>query len=295
MTAVNGKILKGIAGFYYVYADGIGVVECKAKGLFRNQGVKPLPGDLAELEISDYEKLSGNITEILPRKNSLIRPAVANVDQVLVFFAVKDPDPHLNLLDRFLISMEKNGLPVYIIFNKTDLGSEDEVNALRNIYENAGYRTFGISAGKGIGREEVISLLEGKTSVIAGPSGVGKSTFMNLINPEALSMVGELSEKIKRGKNTTRHTELFPIGKDSYLIDTPGFSSFYIDDVAADELDEYYPEIKKYEPDCRFAGCSHLKEQDCGVRKALAEGLVAPERYENYCRLYTEAVNRKRY
>ena len=295
MTEVRGKILKGIAGFYYVYAGGIGVVECKAKGLFRNQGVKPLPGDMAELEISDGNKLSGNITEILPRKNSLIRPAVANVDQVLVFFAVKDPDPHLNLLDRFLISMEKNGLPAYIIFNKTDLCDEKTVDSLRDIYHRAGYTTFAISAGKGIGREEVVHLLEGKTSVLAGPSGVGKSTFMNLINPDATSIVGELSEKIKRGKNTTRHTELFPVGNDSYLIDTPGFSSFYIDDIEAGELGEYYPEIKKYEPGCRFAGCSHIRENDCGVRKALSEGLIAPERYENYCRLYEEAMKRKKF
>ena len=295
MAAYEGKILKGIAGFYYVYVKNIGVVECKAKGLFRNQGVKPLPGDMAELEISDAEKLSGNITGLLPRKNSLIRPAVANIDQVLVFFAVKDPDPHLNLLDRFLISMERIGMPVYIIFNKKDLSDEESVNSLRDIYHSAGYTTFAISAGKGIGREEVYALLEGKTSVLAGPSGVGKSTFMNLVNPEAASIVGELSEKIKRGKNTTRHTELFPVGDNSYLIDTPGFSSFYIDDIEAEELGQYYPEIKKYEPGCRFAGCSHLKEQECGVRKALSEGLIAPERYDNYCKLYDEAVKRKRF
>ena len=295
MSVYKGKILKGIAGFYYVYVNGIGAVECKAKGLFRNQGVKPLPGDMAELEISEAEELTGNITGLLPRKNSLIRPAVANVDQVLVFFAVKDPDPHLNLLDRFLISMEKTGLPAFIIFNKIDLSDEESVNALRRIYHSAGYTTYGISAGKGIGREELLSLLEGKTSVLAGPSGVGKSTFMNLIKPEASSEVGELSEKIKRGKNTTRHTELFHVGDDSYLIDTPGFSSFYIDDIEPEELGNYYPEIKKYEPDCRYAGCAHIKEKECGVRKALSEGLIAPERYDNYCKLYAEAEKRKRF
>lgn len=286
----DGKIIKGIAGFYYVYVNGRGVVECKAKGLFRKQGVKPLVGDMVRLDAE-----SGSITELLARKNSLIRPAVANIDQVLLVFAVKDPEPHLNLLDRFLVNMSKQGIRVIIVFNKTDLTEESDTALLRQIYEKAHYKVLTITAGKGEGREEVMELLAGKTTVLAGPSGVGKSTLMNLIEPDAGMETGSLSEKIKRGKNTTRHTELIHIAEDSYLLDTPGFSSLYIDSIEALELQDYYPEIKEHADSCRFAGCSHIKEPDCSVKKAVESGLIAKERYENYCRLYEEAATRKKY
>lgn len=295
IETVNGRIIKGIGGFYYVYVEETGIVECKAKGLFRNQRIKPLVGDSVTLQILDKEKLLGSIEAINPRKNELIRPAAANVDQAIVIFAVAEPEPHLNLLDRFLILMEKQHIPVIIVFNKTDLTEESKVASLRQIYEKSHYRTFATEAAAGIGTEEIRRLLDKKTTVLAGPSGVGKSTFMNLMQPEAGMETGAVSEKIKRGKHTTRHTELIYIAEETYMLDTPGFSSLYIDDIPAEELWEYYPEFVQYEGRCRFVGCSHIKEPDCAVKEALAEGLIAKERYDNYCKLYAEAAARKKY
>lgn len=291
----DGKIIKGIAGFYYVYVEGLGVVSCKAKGEFRNRGLKPLVGDIVSLVIIDPNEMVGNIEEILPRKNTLIRPASANIDQAVVVFAMAKPDPHLNLLDRFLVIMKKQEIPVTIVFNKTDLVSEDETRHICEIYEQCGYKTIAVMAKNGLGRDHIEEILDGKTSVLAGPSGVGKSTIMNLMQPNANMETGEISRKIGRGKNTTRHTELIYIKPHTYLLDTPGFSSLYIDDVEAIDLAKYYQEFSQYEKDCRFAGCSHVKEKECGIRNALKQGLIAKERYDNYCKLYTEAANRKKY
>lgn len=293
--SVEGKIIKGIAGFYYVYVEGFGVVECKAKGLFRSRNIKPLPGDIAEVALTDENKKTGNIVEIRPRLNELVRPAVANVDQAMVVFAFSQPEPHLNLLDRFLIRMEKQEIPVIIVFNKKDLTEEDEAAHLRQIYEKSGYTVLEICAAQGIGTDEVRLLLDNKTTVLAGPSGVGKSTLVNLMQPDEKMETGAVSEKIKRGRHTTRHTSLLYVAENTYIIDTPGFSSLYIDDIEEGRLQEYYPEFSDYREKCRFAGCAHIKEPDCAVRDALKAGDIAPERYESYCRLYAEAASRKKY
>jgi ribosome biogenesis GTPase len=291
----EGRIVKGIAGFYYIYVEDKGLYECKAKGLFRNKSIKPLIGDRVEIQILDEEKKAGNLEKVFERTNSLIRPAVANVDQAVVVFALASPEPHLNLLDRFLVKMQRQDIPVIIIFNKTDLIEADYCDRLCQIYEKAHYKTFAISAANEKGTEEVREALLGKTSVLAGPSGVGKSTLMNIMQPNALMQTGELSEKIQRGKNTTRHTELVYMCRNTYLIDSPGFSSLYIDEIEAGDLYKYYPEFAEHEKNCRFAGCSHIKEPDCGIKEALKAGLIAKERYESYCKLYEEAADRRRY
>ncbi len=292
---LKGKIVKGIAGFYYVHSEGHGVYECKAKGTFRNKSIKPLAGDYVEFYILDEENKKGSIEQILPRKNSLIRPAVANIDQAVVVFAAASPEPHLNLLDRFLIQMNSQGVPVTIVFNKIDLVEREFFENLRNIYQKAGYRVIGMQAKMSMGIDDLKQALDGKTSVLAGPSGVGKSTIMNLCQPKAGMVTGDISRKIQRGKNTTRHTELVHISKETYLVDTPGFSSLYIDDIPASEIFKYYPEMLENEGNCRFSGCAHIKEPNCGIKKALLEGKIAGERYENYCKLYSEAMNRKKY
>ena len=209
---MKGKIVKGIAGFYYVDVVGSGVYECKAKGVFRKEKRKPLVGDNVEIEVLDEKDREGNITEILPRKNELVRPAAANVDQALVVFAVAKPDPHFHLLDRFLVMMERKDIPVILCFNKDDLGTEEKIGELRDIYRDCGCTLVFASAGMQRNIEEIRRLLAGKTTVIAGPSGVGKSTLINLLQPEANMETGSISTKIERGKHTTRHSELFALG-----------------------------------------------------------------------------------
>ena len=237
---MQGKIIKGIAGFYYVHIAGKGVYECKAKGIFRKNKIKPLVGDDVVIDILDEEKREGNIRDILARKNALIRPAVANVDQAMVIFAISRPAPNLSLLDRFLISMERQNVPVVVCFNKSDIAEPQEAARLQEIYENCGCQ-------------------------------------------------------VDRGKHTTRHSELFSIGDNTYLMDTPGFSSLYLTDFEKEDLKEYFAEFRKYEPYCRFQGCMHLSEPDCGVKEALAEGKISSIRYESYKELYEELKQKRRY
>ncbi len=291
---MRGKIVKGIAGFYYVH-DGISrTYACKARGVFRNRGVKPLVGDDVEITVLDEAAGEGNIDAILPRANSLIRPAVANVDQAVVVFAVSDPAPNLNLLDRFLVMMARQNIPAAICFNKTDLGGE-ETKRLSALYEPAGYPLRFVSIRAESGLEDLRALFTGKTTVLAGPSGVGKSSITNWLWPEADMQTGEISSRIRRGKHTTRHSELFFVEQDTYIVDTPGFSSLYIGDLMPEELKACFPEFAGWEEDCRFLGYVHIGERECGVKTAVGEGKIGRERYENYRLLYQELKDRRRY
>ena len=292
---MQGKIVKGIGGFYYVHVETVGVYECRAKGIFRKDHRKPLMGDNVEISVLDKEKKLGNVDELLPRKNELIRPAVANVDQALVVFAASSPKPNLNLLDRFLISMQQKSVPVQICFNKADLVNGEELSRLAKIYENCGCGVLFASVLERSGLEELKKLLEGKTTVVAGPSGVGKSSLTNYLQPKAAMEVGEVSQKIDRGKHTTRHTELIWIWRDTYFLDTPGFSSLYLQNLLREELKDYFPEFEPYENDCRFQGCMHISEPDCAVKKALADGKIHSSRYDNYLLLAEELKNVRRY
>ncbi len=290
---MQGKIIKGIAGFYYVHVAGTGIFECKAKGIFRKEKIKPLVGDNVEMELLDAQEKTGNIISILPRRNELIRPSVANIDQALVIFAVEKPKPNFNLLDRFLIMMEQRQIETIICFNKRDLVNSQELDSLRAIYEPCGYQVLTVSAKRQQGLEEVREVLQNRTTTVAGPSGVGKSSIINLLSPEADMETGTLSEKIDRGKHTTRHSQLLYIDKETYIMDTPGFSSLYLTDIGQENLKDYFREFQKYEPFCRFQGCSHIHEPDCGVKAALAEGSISPVRYENYVMLYEDRKNNK--
>ena len=292
---MRGKIIKGIAGFYYVDVVESGVYECKAKGIFRKEKIKPLVGDDVEIEILDEEEKSGNITEILPRKNELIRPASANVDQALVVFAVAKPSPHFHLLDRFLVMMEIQEIPAVLCFNKEDIGKEEEIDKLREVYESCGYPCLFISVKEKSNIDQVMELLRGKTTVIAGPSGVGKSSLINLLQPEAKMETGAVSRKIARGRHTTRHAELFPIDEDSYIMDTPGFSSLYLPEMEKEDLKYYFPEFRDYEGQCRFQGCDHIHEPDCAVKEAVEQGKIHPVRYVDYQDIYQELKDRRRY
>lgn len=298
---MTGTIIKGIAGFYYVYVNGSGVYECKAKGAFRKAGIKPLVGDSVEIAVLDHEKKLGNVEKILPRKNSIVRPAVANVDQALVIFATASPEPNLNLLDRFLVMMEYQNVPVHICFNKMDLSDAQWQQELAEIYGNAGYEAHFTAAKKGEGAdadngvEDIRNLLKGKITTVAGPSGVGKSTLINCLKGDTVMETGSVSEKIGRGKHTTRHSQLIYLGDDTFIVDTPGFSSMYIPEFEKEDLKDCYPEFDKYAHECKFLGCVHINEPKCGVKDALARGEISQERYDNYKLLYEEIAGRRKY
>ena len=292
---MQGKIVKGIAGFYYVHVAESGIYECKAKGIFRKLNIKPLVGDDVKIDIISQEEHTGNVVDILPRKNQLIRPAVANVDQAVVIFAATRPVPNFNLLDRFLIMMEYQHIPAVICFNKMDLAEQKELEKLQKSYESSGYEIVFTSAEAQEGIDQVRKLLKGKTSTVAGPSGVGKSSLINLLAPNANMETGAISEKIDRGKHTTRHAELIPIEQGTYIMDTPGFSSLSVDFYEKETLGTLFPEFEQYEKYCRFNGCSHISEPECGVKDALHEGKISQIRYDDYVEIYQELKNKKKY
>ncbi len=304
----QGKIVRGVGGFYYVHTADGALYECRAKGGFRNQGICPLVGDDVSMDVISEAEATGNVVEILPRTNALDRPAVANVDQALILFALAAPSPHLNLLDRFLIRMEQRDVPVVIGMNKTDLASPEERERFRAIYAPSGYPILFFSARTGEGVEALQERIRGKTSVLAGPSGVGKSTLVNRLAPQALMETGELSRKIERGKNTTRHAELIPVDEETFLVDTPGFSSLAAEGfepvdgtelfpVTEETLAGFFPEFVRVQEEegCRFRGCRHLTEPGCAVRAAVEDGRISESRYASYQQIYQDLKDHRRY
>jgi len=297
---MQGRIIKGVGGLYEVASiddTDDRLFTCTARGLFRYQKIKPAIGDRVEFEKdpADDKPDRGNIRKILPRQNLLLRPTVANVDQAMLVMACTRPEPNYNLVDRFLISLKMREVPILLCFNKCELIDDTAKEHCLRIYENSGCKVLFMSAHTGYGIEEAAKLLRGKTTALAGPSGVGKSSFVNAVFPEARSQTGALSDKIARGKHTTRHSELMRIARDTYLCDTPGFSSLFLEETDCDSLRDYYPEFEPFESGCRFRGCAHVKERDCEVREAAARGDIAPERYENYVLIYEELKRNKKY
>ena len=294
---MRGKIIKGIAGFYYVYASDGHTYECKARGIFRNKKITPLVGDDVEISVTDTEALTGNIDSIFPRTNSLIRPALSNVDRALVFFARNDPKPDMGLIDRLLITMDKAGIYPIVVFNKSDLDYSDDYDLEdeKKGYMEAGYPVFEVCAASGEGIEGVKKELMGHTTAIAGPSGAGKSSFINRICPDADMKTGVISDKLGRGRHTTRHAEVLVIDSDSFIVDTPGFTSYSIDSILPEELKDLYPEFAPFTPECRFSGCSHTHEPECGVIRAVESGRISKLRYDRYRRFYEELSNVRRY
>ena len=282
-----GKIVKGIGGFYYVSSSDR-IYTCKARGIFRSEGKKPLVGDDVEFEVIDESTSEGSIEKLLERKNELIRPAAANVDGALVMFAAASPTPNFGILDRFLVMMKRQNIDTVICFNKSDIVSDSELQRLGEIYRKCGHKVIFTSVLEDEGVDELRQLLKGRTTILAGPSGVGKSSLTNLLAPGACMETGELSRKVMRGKQTTRHTELIRIDDSTYICDTPGFTSLYVDDMPARELKSYFTEFEDYEGSCRFLSCMHINEPSCAVRDAAESGNISMIRYENYVRMYEE-------
>lgn len=281
-----GIILKGIGGFYYV-ETGKTIFECKARGIFRKDEIVPLPGDSVEYSILDSVKRKGSLDVIHSRTTQLVRPAVANVNQVLAVIAAKNPDPDLMLLDKLLITAEKKDINAIVCINKIDLDTSKEHLALLDAYNKAGYEVIKVSSKTNEGYNELKTALAGKITVLAGQSGVGKSTMLNNIMNMLIMEIGDLSEKTDRGKHTTRHAELIMLKDGGYIADTPGFSSFELAEIEYEELQHYFPEFYSDEQCCRFTGCSHICEPDCVVRNKVATGEIDRGRYDRYLELYS--------
>ncbi|MBO4873585.1 MAG: ribosome small subunit-dependent GTPase A [Lachnospiraceae bacterium] len=295
MEKLQGKIIRGVGGFYYVHDGQRTVVECRARGGFRLRDMKPLVGDNAEIVLTEEDPGSGRIETIFPRKNELIRPAVANVDQALIVVSAQHPAFHPGLLDRFLLWMSFQDVPVIVGISKTDLDDEGKEEEIRSLYRQAGVRILSFSAVNGQGIRELEAMLRGTTTVLAGASGVGKSTLLNCLMTDQAMETAALSAKLGRGRHTTRHAEIFCWDKDSFLCDTPGFTALELPEIGEEQLRYYYEEFRGPEQQCAFRDCLHLKEKGCAVRKAAADGTLPVGRYESYCRLLEELRARKKY
>ncbi|MDW5299056.1 MAG: ribosome small subunit-dependent GTPase A [Sedimentibacter sp.] len=291
---IKGIIIRGVGGNYYVDI-GNEIIECRARGLFRLKNIKPLVGDRVLIRLTEEDEHSGYIEEINERYNEIKRPPVANVEQLLIFFAVTNPEPSFLLLDKLLIAAEVNNLKPVICFNKSDLADENRKNEINDIFKNTDYKIIFTSKNDPRSIEILKDVLKDKLSVFSGPSGVGKSSVMNAVQPDFQLKTGEISDKLKRGKHTTRHAEIYKLSFGGYVVDTPGFSSFELEGINEYELKEYYPEIKKLDSSCRFDDCLHYKEPDCGVKKAVETGLISETRYLNYVRLLEQIRKTKIY
>lgn len=277
---MKGTIIKGIGGFYYVKASD-NVYECKARGVFRKKRITPTIGDVVEIETSGEK---GSIVDILDRRSYLVRPPVANIDTMLLVVAAAAPEPSLFLIDKMLVNAEINNIHPVLCINKTDL---EKRNDIKKLYENAGYEVFCVSAEKNRGTDKLKKYLGGRTTAFAGLSGVGKSSLLSIITEDTLE-TGDVSEKIQRGRHTTRHVELFELNNGGFVLDTPGFSSLELEGIKADELWEYFPEMRNYRDECRFRGCSHINEPDCVIKNKVESGEIASTRYESYTQLYKQ-------
>ena len=278
---MNGTIVKGIGGFYYVKTADGEIYECRARGVFRKENVKPYIGDVVEISV---ENGKGAVEKIMPRKNCLIRPPVANIDLLVIVTAVASPEPNMMLIDKLLINCEINGIKPIICINKTDVKSDETI---REIYKETGYPIVSVCASEERGFDELIPYIKGKTSALAGLSGVGKSTILNLLT-DTIQETGSVSDKIQRGRHTTRHVELLDLKCGGYVLDTPGFSSFEVCDIKAGDLCRYFPEMAEVGDNCRFKGCSHINEPDCAVKELLSEGKLHSSRYESYTEIYNQ-------
>ena len=287
----SGIIVRGVGSFYDVISGGE-VFRCRARGRFRKLGIVPMVGDRVRFE-PETEVSEGTIEEVLPRGNTLIRPAVANIDHLAAVLAATDPDPDLLLVDKLLVTAERTRISPLLILNKIDLAGQEVIDALRKEYRPAGYPVYCVSGKFGIGMEELSRAMEGITT-LAGQSGVGKSSIINRLRPDADLEVGNISEKIKRGKNTTRKVELIPLPYGGMIVDTPGFSQMDLPDFDPAELKDCYPEFRVRQTECRFHGCLHITEPGCAVRRGVEEGEISEGRYDRYRKLVEDRKGNRR-
>ncbi|RKD27832.1 ribosome biogenesis GTPase [Caminicella sporogenes DSM 14501] len=288
----EGIIVKGIGGFYYIKC-GDNVYECRARGIFRKKNIKPLVGDYVKFTLNNEN--SGVIEEILDRKSELLRPPVANVEHAIIVFAAKNPEPNMILLDKMLVLGEVAGLKLTICINKIDLDENGEIiKKIQSIYKNTGYNIIFSSTKNDLGIDDIKNVLKNKITVFAGPSGVGKSSILNAVQSNLKLKTGDISRKIKRGKHTTRHTELLELDFGGWVVDTPGFTSLNIDFIESEKIAECFPEFRKYLDECKFTDCMHINEPDCKVKEALDNGFISKQRYENYVSFVKQILENNR-
>ena len=285
----KGIILKGIGGFYEVLdaSDLKSLYTCKVRGIHRKSGgITPLPGDHVVFKILDQDKRIGHVEDILKRRNEFIRPPVANIDQLAVVLAAASPEPDFMLMDKLLIMASAKNIRPIILINKADLDTDNRIESIKAAYEPTGYKLIVLSKCTEQGYDLLHEELNNAKTAFAGQSGVGKSTILNIILKHWYMETGEVSERIQRGKHTTRHVQLFELEGGGFVMDTPGFSTIDISDISHDSLDDFYPEFSKCEGECRFKGCSHIKEPDCAVKDLVVKGMMDQERYNRYVALY---------
>lgn len=288
----EGVIVKGIAGFYYVENHDGNTFECKARGKFRNEKLSPIVGDKVFIDVLDDKH--GVINEIQPRKNQLIRPLVANIDQAILVFAIKNPDLNFILLDKLLIFIEHHGIDALICINKSDLADANDIEKIKQLYESIGYNLIKTNGKTGEGIELLKENIKDKISVFTGPSGVGKSTIFNRIQSKVVMETGDISKKIGRGKHTTRHSELIEITQDTFIVDTPGFSSLDLSFIEIEELQYSFREFADYLGECKYSTCLHSKESGCKVKEMVEKGKITRSRYNTYLCILNELQESRR-
>lgn len=288
----EGKIVKALSGFYYVQGEE-GVFQCRARGTFKKKGISPLVGDRVEFELVGNQE--GIVDVIYPRKNELVRPPIANIDQAILIFSMAEPDFSPLLLDKLLVHTEKIDCPSVIVLTKIDLVGSDELNhPLFNYYKSLGYPVIATCSKTGEGIEQLKTLLIDQLSVFSGQSGVGKSSLLNVLIPDSAIQTGDVSLKLGRGKHTTRHVELIPLPQGGMVADTPGFSQLDFEGIEAEDLSSLFIDFRRLAPDCKYRGCLHIKEQGCAVKAALERGELQETRYESYAYFMKEIQERKR-
>lgn len=289
----KGIIYKSQKELYFVLADDT-EYKCKARGVFRDRNIKPLVGDYVQIQVLDNGE--GYIEHVEERKSELIRPPVANIDQIILVLTMKSPNLNYNLVDKYLVMLEHFGVDVILVFNKLDLIDDNDVEEIKSIYDKTGYKIIFTSTINLQGIDQLIDILKDKISALAGPSGVGKSSILNIISDKQDVQTGSISKKTRRGKHTTRHTELFEVFENSYILDTPGFSSIDLSFIESElETSKFFPEFRKYKADCKFNNCQHINEPSCKVKEALLDGKISKTRYKNYLLIREEILKNRRY